>query len=143
MQEQNKTRTQIIDMLSGKGITPTQQRVEIAQIMFSKPQHLSAEQVLEMVNSERSLVSKATVYNTLGLFAEHGLIREVIVDPAKVFYDTNTTHHYHFYNVDDGTLVDIDADQVHIEKLPTPPDGMMTDGVDVVIRVKGNLTPVI
>ena len=131
------SRAETIEKLSAKGITPTQQRVEIAQIMLSKPQHLSAEQVLEMVNADRALVSKATVYNTLGLFAEKGLVREVIIDPTKIFYDTNTTHHYHFYNVEDGSLVDILAEQVQIDRLPTPPDGMVTDGVEVIIRVKG------
>ena len=131
------SRAEIIEMLGMKGITPTQQRVEIAQIMLARRQHLSAEQVLEMVNADRSLVSKATVYNTLGLFAEKGLVREVIVDPTKVFYDTNTSHHYHFYNVENGTLVDIAAEQVQIGSLPVPPEGMVTDGVDVVIRVKG------
>lgn len=132
-------RAEIIDMLSKHGITPTQQRVEIAQLMFARPQHLSAEQVLEMVNGERALVSKATVYNTLGLFAEKGLVREVIVDPTKVFYDTNTEPHHHFYNVDNGTLVDIDEREVEIGQLPMPPEGMVTDCVDVVIRVRSNV----
>lgn len=132
-------RAEIIDMLSKHGITPTQQRVEIAQLMFARPQHLSAEQVLEMVNGERALVSKATVYNTLGLFAEKGLVREVIVDPTKVFYDTNTDPHHHFYNVDNGTLVDIDEREVEIGQLPMPPEGMVTDCVDVVIRVRSNV----
>ena len=91
------------------GITPTLQRVEIAQILFAKPQHLSAEDVLTMVNKTSIQVSKATVYNTLGLFAKEGLIREVIVDPTKVFYDPTTVPHHHFYNVDTGSLMDIDA----------------------------------
>ena len=93
------------------GITPTLQRVEIAQILFAKPQHLSAEDVLTMVNKTSTQVSKATVYNTLGLFAKEGLIREVIVDPTKVFYDPTTVPHHHFYNVDTGTLIDIEAGQ--------------------------------
>ncbi len=140
MNEPNPSRAEIIDLLTQKGVTPTQQRVEIAQIMLGKSQHLSAEQVLALVNQDRSLVSKATVYNTLGLFAEKGLLREVIVDPNKVFYDTNTSDHYHFYNVDTGTLVDIDSDQIKIEKLPSPPEGMIADGVEVIIRVKGSST---
>lgn len=129
-------RVQIIDLLSSRGITPTQQRVEIAQIMFTKDQHLSAEQVLDRVNGERALVSKATVYNTLGLFAAKGLLREVIVDPNKVFYDTNVRPHHHFYNMDDSTLVDIDVNLVQIHQLPIPPKGLITDGVEVVIRVR-------
>ena len=129
-------RSQVIDLLQAHGILPTQQRVEIAQVLFARPQHLSADQVLAMVNRERHLVSKATVYNTLGLFAEKGLVREVIVDPSRIFYDPNTDEHYHFYNVDTGTLEDIDPDQVPLGGLPEPPEGTVTEGVDVIIRVR-------
>jgi len=83
-----------IDKLRQFGISPTQQRVEIAQLLLIKHQHLSAEQVLEQINAKGSRVSKATVYNTLGLFAQRGLVKEVFVDPSKVFYDTNTSEHY-------------------------------------------------
>jgi len=118
------------------GITPTLQRVEIAQILFAQPQHLSAEDVLNMVNNTAIQVSKATIYNTLGLFAKEGLIREVIVDPTKVFYDPTTVPHHHFYNVDTGTLTDIDAETVVLESLPDLPEGTTAAGVDVIIRVR-------
>ena len=126
----------IIEKLQGAGVTPTQQRIEIAQILFAKPQHLSAEQVLNMVNVDRPRVSKATVYNTLGLFAEKGLVKEVIVDPSKVFYDSNTSEHHHFYMLDSGELRDIDTHQLRIDNIPALPEGTVTDGIDVVIRVR-------
>jgi Fur family transcriptional regulator, iron response regulator len=125
------------ELLQAHGIQPTQQRIEIAQILLSRPQHLSAEQVMAMVNQDRTVVSKATVYNTLGLFAEKGLVREVIVDPAKVFYDPNTSQHYHFYNIDTGTLVDIDAHHIPLGDLPPLPRGTAPVGVDIIIRVRG------
>ena len=123
-------------MMLDNGITPTLQRVEIAQILFAKPQHLSAEEVLTMVNKTGGQVSKATVYNTLGLFAKEGLIREVIVDPVKVFYDPTTVPHHHFYNVDTGSVMDIEADTVVLERLPDLPQGTTAAGVDVIIRVR-------
>ena len=136
-EKQSLTTSEVIGRLREHGITPTQQRVEIAQILFARPQHLSAEQVLAVVNGVGdTTVSKATVYNTLGLFARKGLVREVIVDPSKVFYDSNTSEHHHFYNVDSGTLTDIDADQLNIASLPALPEGTMADGVDVIIRVR-------
>jgi Fur family iron response transcriptional regulator len=128
--------TDIISLLSSHGITPTQQRVEIAQILFAKPQHLSADQVLARANSQSPQVSKATVYNTLKLFAAKGLVREVIVDPVKVFYDSTTTPHHHFYNVDTGQLMDIDPVEVPIGNLPQLPAGTVQADVDVIIRVK-------
>ena len=126
----------MIARLKQAGVTPTQQRVEIAQILFARPQHLSAEQVLAIVNSESSLVSKATVYNTLGLFASKGLLSEVIVDPTKVFYDSNTSSHHHFYNVDSGELIDVDSEAVNLSNLPPLPEGTEAEAVDVIIRVR-------
>jgi Fur family iron response transcriptional regulator len=139
-QTQALTRTEVIDLLQSHGIIPTQQRIEIAQALFAKPQHLSAEQVMAVVNQERNLVSKATVYNTLGMFADKGLVREVIVDPNRVFYDSNTREHHHFFNVDTGTLTDIQADRVNLGDLPDLPPGTVADGVDVIIRVRAQRT---
>jgi Fur family iron response transcriptional regulator len=117
-------------------ISPTQQRRQIARILFERPQHLSAEQILERVNHEGIVASKATVYNTLGLFARKGLIREVIVDPSKVFYDSNTSTHHHFYHIDTGELQDIDAQQLVLHDLPIPPVGTELAGVDIIVRVR-------
>lgn len=124
------------ELLLRHGISPTQQRRHIARILFARPQHFSAEQILECVNGEQHVASKATVYNTLGLFASKGLVREVIVDPSKIFYDSNTGPHYHFYNTDTGALEDIDAGCIAIDQLPNLPEGTELDGVDVIIRVK-------
>jgi len=91
---------------------------------------------MNLVNGEQHLVSKATVYNTLGLFASNGLIREVIVDPARVFYDSNNSSHHHFYNIDTGELTDIDSDSMELAELPDMPDGTVAAGVDIIIRVR-------
>ena len=126
----------IAGMLKESGVLPTQQRLLIARVLFERPRHFSADQVLKQVNAGRDHVSKATVYNTLGLFASKGLVREVIVDPTRVFYDPNTSDHHHFYNVDTGELRDIDVADVQVGQLPELPAGTVTDGVDVIIRVR-------
>jgi Fur family iron response transcriptional regulator len=123
-------------VLESRGITPTPQRVEIARILLARPQHLSAEQVLGALKQGELTVSKATVYNTLGLFAAEGLVREVIVDPSKVFYDSNCTDHHHFYDIDTCTLADIDAQDIDIDGLPDVPEGKVVDRVDVIVRVR-------
>jgi Fur family iron response transcriptional regulator len=132
------TAQDVAQLLRKQGINPTQQRVEIAQIMLARPQHLSADQLLDIVNRERATVSKATVYNTLRLFVQHGLIHEVIVDPSKVFYDSNTGAHHHIYNVDTGMLMDIDADRINLSAMPPLPEGTVAEGVDVIIRVRNS-----
>ena len=126
----------IAGMLKENGVLPTQQRLMIARVLFERHQHLSADQVMNRVNAGRDHVSKATVYNTLGLFARKGLVREVIVDPTRVFYDPNTSDHHHFYNVDTGELLDIDVDHVQVTHLPELPPETVTEGVDVIIRVR-------
>jgi len=128
--------SELISRLRSYGITPTAQRVDIARVLFSRHEHLSAEDVFLLVNGDETRVSKATVYNTLGLFAEHGLIREVIADPTKVFFDPNTTPHHHFFDTSTGKLIDIPAEQVHIGSLPEIPAGMQLEGVDVIVRVR-------
>lgn len=132
----NFTRDNLADKLRTHGINPTHQRIEIAYALFSRQEHLSADQVMAIVNERHSETSKATVYNTLNLFLEKGLIREVIVDPSKVFYDPNTSPHYHMYDVHSGRLTDIDAGEVQVTGLPPLPEGMMTEGMDIVIRVR-------
>lgn len=130
------SRFEVIELMRLKGLNPTQQRVEIAQVLFAEPQHLSADQVLGMVNRQRAIVSKATVYNTLGLFARNGLVREVIVDPTKVFYDPTTKPHHHFFNVDTGELMDVDSDALVMGELPEVPHGAEIEGIEVVIRIR-------
>ena len=134
------SRAEVIDLMRTKGVNPTQQRVEIAQVMFAEPQHVSADQVLTKVNKQRALVSKATVYNTLGLFARKGLVREVIVDPSKAFYDPTMSPHHHFYNVDTGELMDVKHGELSLGELPVLPDGTVAEAVDVVIRVRNVAT---
>lgn len=123
-------------LLRTHGVAPTQQRLSIAQVLLSKPQHLSADQVLATVNRNADEVSKATVYNTLKLFAANGLLREVIVDPTRVFYDSTTQPHYHIFNADTGELTDIAADAVTVSGLPPLPRGTVSAGIDVVLRVR-------
>ena len=129
---------QVNQLLSDRGILPTQQRVLIARALFTQHRHLSADQVLTMVNRPEHRVSKATVYNTLGLFAREGLVREVIVDPSRVFYDPNTDPHHHFYNVDTGELIDIPLEQVSVDSLPKTPAGTVAERVDVVVRIRNS-----
>jgi Fur family iron response transcriptional regulator len=129
-------RDNLADKLRAHGINPTHQRIEIAYALFSRFEHLSADQVMAIVNERHSETSKATVYNTLNLFLEKKLIREVIVDPNKVFYDPNTSAHYHLYDVDSGRLTDIDATDIRVTGLPQLPAGMVTEGMDIVIRVR-------
>lgn len=136
MKPQIYNRDNMAELLRQHGINPTHQRIEIAHALFSKQEHLSADQILAIVNTKHSETSKATVYNTLNLFVEKKLIREVIVDPSKVFYDPNTHEHHHFYDVVSGQLTDIDAADFKISGLPKLPAGVITEGIDIIVRIR-------
>jgi len=123
-------------MLREHGITPTHQRMEIAHALFQRREHLSADQILAMVNTRHAETSKATVYNTLRLFLEKKLIRELIVDPARIVYDPNTTLHHHLYDVVTGQLTDIPAEDIKVLGLPPLPPGVETEGVDIIVRTR-------
>lgn len=135
MNTEMHSRNAIVDRLREYGINPTHQRIEIAYTLFSRQEHLSAEQILAAVNTRHSETSKATVYNTLNLFVKKRLIREVIVDPSKVFYDPNIHVHHHFYNMESGQLMDIDSGALALTGLPTLPEGMAIESIDVIVRI--------
>ncbi|OFZ70118.1 MAG: transcriptional repressor [Betaproteobacteria bacterium RBG_16_58_11] len=136
MEKKHYTRDDMAGLLRAHDINPTHQRIEIAYALFSRQAHLSADQIMAIVNDRHSETSKATVYNTLNLFRQHKLVREVIVDPSKVFYDPNTGPHHHFYNMQSGELIDINENDVQILGTPTLPDGMVAEGAEVIIRIR-------
>lgn len=130
------SRTGIEKKLRAHGVLPTEQRIEVAEVMFRRPQHLSADQIIERLQEAGSRVSKATVYNTLNLFSAKGLVKEIIVDSSRTYYDSTTRPHHHFYHVDTGKLTDIPADRVGIADLPPLPEGTVQESVEVLIRVR-------
>jgi Fur family transcriptional regulator, iron response regulator len=136
MNSDRYSRENLAGLLRQYAINPTHQRIEIAHAIFSRGEHLSADQILGVVNGRASETSKATVYNTLNLFRQKRLIREVIVDPTRVFYDPKTTPHHHFYNTDTGELTDIDEGDIRVSVLPALPPGMVTEGIDIIVRIR-------
>ncbi|HTY94746.1 MAG TPA: Fur family transcriptional regulator [Steroidobacteraceae bacterium] len=129
-------RGQCARRLAGLGIRPTAQRMRIAALLLASPQHLSAEQILASLQAAGARVSKATVYNTLNLFAERGVIRQLSVDGARTWFDSNVAPHYHFHDMDTGALVDVPVPEVEFARLPRLPAGMEMAGIDLVIRVR-------
>lgn len=129
-------RDEVTALLKKHDITPTRQRLEIAQYLFQKQQHLSAEHILENVNALGDTVSRATVYNTMALFTSKGLVREVLIDRERVFYDSNSTPHHHIYNVDTGELSDVEgSSQVSLASDSVLPEGYRIVDTDVVIKI--------
>jgi len=125
------------EMLRTAGLRPTRQRVALGWLLFGKGnRHVTAEILHEEATRARVPVSLATVYNTLHQFTEAGFLREVAVEGARAYFDTNTGNHYHFYVEGEGRLIDVENWDVLPAQLPTPPEGMEIVGIDVVMRLR-------
>ncbi|HEY0266164.1 MAG TPA: Fur family transcriptional regulator [Rhizomicrobium sp.] len=119
------------------GLRPTRQRVELAGLLFQDmDRHVTAESLHDEVTAAGVKVSLATVYNTLHQFTEAGLLRQVVVDAARSYFDTNTGDHQHFFLEKEGMLIDIPGETIAVAGVPAPPPGLAVDRVDVVVRVK-------
>ncbi|MGZ5849692.1 MAG: iron response transcriptional regulator IrrA [Methyloceanibacter sp.] len=125
----------VAKLLRGAGLRPTRQRVALASLLFAGcDRHVTAETLHEEAIAHKVPVSLATVYNTLHQFTEARLLREVAVEGAKTYFDTNTSNHYHFFCEHSG-LMDIQTGSIRIEGLPEAPEGMTISRVDVLVRL--------
>jgi Fur family iron response transcriptional regulator len=130
------TEGDVAKLLRGAGLRPTRQRVALAHLLFAEgDRHVTAETLHEEALARKMPVSLATVYNTLHQFTEAGLLREVAVQCARTYFDTNTSNHYHFFCEHPGELLDIVTGSIRIEGLPEAPEGMAISRVDVLVRL--------
>jgi len=119
------------------GLRPTRQRMELAALLFANSdRHVTAESLHDEACATGVKISLATVYNTLHQFTQAGLLRQVIVDAARSYFDTNTGDHQHFFLEQEGLLIDIPGETIAVAGVPAPPPGLSVDRVDVVVRVK-------
>ena len=126
----------LIERLKAVGLRPTRQRLALAKLLFGPGnRHVSAEQLHGEAVAAQVRVSLATVYNTLHQFTAVGLLREVVVEPGRSYFDTNVEDHHHFYFQDTGRIEDIPGDDLRVLDLPEAPAGTRVARVDVIVRV--------
>lgn len=131
------TSNDIIELVRDAGLRPTRQRLSLARQLFSgSDRHVTAEQLHSESLGQGVSVSLATVYNTLHQFTAAGLLRELVVDAGRSYFDTNISAHHHLYFEDSGKLRDVSGDNVAIGELPTLPEGAEISRIDIIIRVK-------
>jgi Fur family transcriptional regulator, iron response regulator len=128
--------------LRNAGLRPTRQRVALARLLFNgDDRHMTAEQLHGEATATSIPVSLATVYNTLHQFTAAGLLREVVVEPGRSYFDTNIDDHHHFFCESTGMLQDIPGAAVTVGQLPHAPAGTQISRVDVIIRVRRQEPP--
>ncbi|MGK2741903.1 iron response transcriptional regulator IrrA [Tepidicaulis sp. LMO-SS28] len=135
--EKERPYSQTLQRLRDAGLRPTRQRLALGRLLFDGGErHVTAEVLHEEAMRQGISVSLATVYNTLHQFTDAGLLRQVVVDASRTYFDTNTQAHHHFFKEDDGSLMDIPGEHVAISGLPSAPDGSEVDRIEVIVRLK-------
>jgi len=123
-------------LLREAGLRPTRQRLALGTLLFKgEDRHVTAELLHAEAIAIGHHVSLATAYNTLHQFKRAGLLRELAIDGAKAYFDTNTSNHNHFFFESQGELRDIPANAIHVDGVPEPPEGMQISHIDVVVRI--------
>lgn len=135
---QERPYAQTLTRLREAGLRPTRQRLALGRLLFDGgDRHVTAEALHEEAQKAGVSVSLATVYNTLHQFTDAALLREVVVDSARTYFDTNVSDHHHFFVENSGKLMDIDGRQIAITGLPDAPAGTGIARVDVIVRLDG------
>ena len=126
----------LFDKLREAGVRPTRQRMALAELLFDgEDKHVTAEQLHALAHQASEHVSLATVYNTLKQFSAAGLVREVATPCQKIYFDTNTSDHHHYFIESNGQIVDIDQSSVTITGLPEAPMGKRLGRVDIIVHL--------
>ena len=137
MRDHMLTTPEITKLLDKAELRQTKQRTQLAKMLFqAENRHFTAEQLHKEARTAGGTVSLATIYNTLHQFRTAGLLRQVIVEPGKVYFDTNTEPHHHFYIEDDGELLDVERSEIEISTLPEIPKDCAIQETDVIIRLR-------
>ena len=129
----------ILKKLRSSGLRPTKQRVEIAKFLFERDKtfHFTVESLNKLLGKKTtSRFALATIYNTVHAFKNAGHLSEVDVRGQKTYFDTNVANHHHFYDNETSELIDIDASEVVIQKIPKAPNGKTIKNVEVFINLK-------
>ena len=124
------------DLLKRNNIMPTKQRLELAEIIFKKHQHFTANELIDRIKNYSLPISQATIYNTLCTFESKGLLKMIDIQNNCKFYDTNLKSHHHVYNISSNILTDIDVDKVEFSKLPEIPKNVILEHTEVLIKVR-------
>ena len=129
----------ILKKLRSSGLRPTKQRVEIAKFLFEREKtfHFTVESLNKLLTKKSaSKIVLATVYNTVHAFKTAGHLSEVEVRGNKTYFDTNVSNHHHFYDSDTSELIDIDSNDIIIQKIPKAPNGKKIKNIEVFINLK-------
>ena len=130
----DKMDNNINDLINNAGLKVTKQRKRIAEELFGvNYKHVTAEILFKSINNDFK-ISLATIYNTLHDFYEKGLLKKLMINSERIYFDTNTEHHHHFYSKKDQKLIDINVD-MKVSGLPKPPKNKKINKIEVLVHL--------
>ncbi|WP_370679196.1 Fur family transcriptional regulator [Comamonas sp. GB3 AK4-5] len=127
---------QLAQRLQRAGLQPTRQRLAIARVLLRQPTHMHADQVLQAARTHYPALSRATVYSTLPLLVQHGLLRALPLGLEHQVYDSRTDAHPHLLVEETGEVMDLPPDCIRWDALPAMASGLEIAGIDLVVRVR-------
>ncbi len=136
MNEKKSDPVELENKIRSADLRPTKQRLALADLLFANGnRHITAEKLHGEALEKGVKISLATIYNNLHQFTSAGLLREVVVDASKSYFDTNVTPHHHFFHEDKGILEDISGHKISVDDIPNLPEGTKISSIDVIVRL--------
>ena len=133
--------TVFIDKLRSSGLRPTKQRLEICKLLFDRKKtfHFTINDLSKTLNKEiRDKVSLATIYNTIHSFKKKGYLKEISVNKDKSYFDTNTSNHHHFLDMNTNELIDLKSEDVHNIKIKKRIPGKKINSIEVLVKIENS-----
>ena len=127
----------LAERLRSAGLRPTRPRLALARLLFDAGhRHFTVEELHKEAIAAAIPVSLATIYNSLHQFTAAGLLREVVIAPGRLYFDTHVDEHHHFFCEATGMLQDISEKDIAVLGIPAPPVGTAISRVEVIIRLR-------
>ena len=130
-----------IEKLRSSGLRPTKQRIKICKLLFDRKKtfHFTINDLSKILNKEiRQKVSLATIYNTIHSFKKKGYLKEISVNKDKSYFDTNTSNHHHFLDINTNELIDLKNEDVHNIKLKKRIPGKKINSIEVLVKIENS-----
>jgi len=133
--------TQYINKLRSSGLRPTRQRIKICEILFNSGEtfHFTVKELAKMIENQVNIkVSLATIYNTVHAFNDKGYLKEIAINSSQSYFDTNTSHHHHFYDLSEKKLIDLEDKEVNPIEIKKAIPGKKIKSVEVLVKIDNN-----
>ena len=129
------------DKLRFSGLRPTKQRIKICEVLFGSSQtfHFTIRELSKMIENQANIkVSLATVYNTIHAFNEKGYLKEIAINSSQSYFDTNTSHHHHFFDLSEKKLIDLEDKEVEPIEIKKTIPGKKIKSIEVLVKIEDN-----